>query len=162
MNKSRLLGLEGPNSSEYSNSRFVTLSLTGIVFLMMNDGLEQHHSVSVEVGPSINIDDGRSELKSSTSSTWSSLGRAIKRKLTNFSLVGYAASFLFAAVLTLGLISFCLWIIYLDFKKGAVFSISGWAQTVIVVLIGAWITDRPKFLKESSSSNHNQVPEKTE
>lgn len=91
------------------------------------------------------------ELKSSSNntSTWSSLGRAIKRKVTNFSLIGYSASFLFAAVLTLGLVGFCLWIIYLDFKKGAQFSISGWAQTVIGILIGAWITDRPKFYKNS-------------
>ena len=92
------------------------------------------------------------DLRSSTSTTISSLGRAIKRKLTNFSLLGYAASFLFAAILTLGIIAFCLWIIYLDFKRGTVFSISGWAQTVIGVLIGAWITDRPKFLESNKKS----------
>jgi len=69
--------------------------------------------------------------------------------MTNFSIVGYSASFLFAATLTLGLVAFCLWIIYLDFKSGASFSISGWAQTVIGILIGAWITDRPKFFKNN-------------
>jgi hypothetical protein len=61
---------------------------------------------------------------------------------------------LFAALLTLGLVAFCLWIIYLDFKKGSEFSISGWAQTVIGILIGAWITDRPKFYKSSSNQKN--------
>lgn len=97
------------------------------------------------------IESNGDDLRSSASSTWSSIARAAKRKLTNFSLIGYTASFLFAAILTIGLIAFCLWIIYLDFKRGTTFSISGWAQTVIGVLIGAWITDRPKFFGKSES-----------
>jgi hypothetical protein len=45
-------------------------------------------------------------------------------------------------------VGFCCWLIYLDFASGAQFSISGWAQSVITFIMGAWITDRPKFFKK--------------
>lgn len=60
-------------------------------------------------------------------------------------------AFLFAAVLSLGLTAFCLWIIYLDFKSGTQFSISGWAQSIITFLLGAWITDRPRFFNDKDT-----------
>lgn len=106
-----------------------TFSIVGLVIIMDVVGVE---------GVSLN-------------SSGSSFGRVIKRKLTNFSILGYSASFLFAAVITLGLIGFCCWLIYLDFVHGAQFTISGWAQSVITFLLGAWITDRPRFFKSKKS-----------
>ena len=95
--------------------------------------------------PSINASADSVETPSSASRQFA---RSIKRKVTNFSFIGYSAGFLFAAVLSLGLVGFCCWLIYLDFKTGAEFSISGWAQSVITFIMGAWITDRPKFFKD--------------
>ena len=96
------------------------------------------------IGTEIHIDSSGDSVPT----TSSRFARAIKKKLTTFSLVGYSAGFLFAAVLSLGLVGFCCWLIYLDFKTGAQFSISGWAQSVITFIMGAWITDRPKFFKD--------------
>jgi hypothetical protein len=62
-------------------------------------------------------------------------------------------AFLFAAVLSLGLTGFCCWLIWLDFDSGATFTISGWAQSIITFLLGAWITDRPRFFKEKKQKS---------
>jgi hypothetical protein len=81
-------------------------------------------------------------------STTSSLSKIVRRRKANFGFLSYTVSFSFAAILSLGLVAFCCWLIYLDFIHGAVFSISGWAQSIITFLLGAWITDRPKFFAD--------------
>jgi len=82
------------------------------------------------------------------SSTTSSLTKKLRNRFASFSLLSYTMGFLFAATLTLGLTAFCCWLIWLDFDNGAKFTISGWAQSIITFMLGAWITDRPKFFKE--------------
>jgi len=85
-----------------------------------------------------------------TASTTSSLTKKIKKRFASFSLLSYSASFVIAAILSLGLTAFCCWLIWLDFDNGATFTISGWAQSIITFLLGAWITDRPRFIKPDS------------
>lgn len=88
------------------------------------------------------------QISDDSINTASSTTRKLKKRFANFSLLSYSVGFVFAAILSLGLTAFCLWMIYLDFRTGATFSISGWCQSIITFLLGAWITDRPKFFKE--------------
>ena len=90
--------------------------------------------------------DLENELEPSTLGT-------IRRRLFNFALLSHSCGFLFAAFLTVGITAFCLWIIYLDWHRNVQFSLSGWAQSIITFMLGAWITDRPKFFKTNNNKN---------
>ena len=85
----------------------------------------------------------------SAPTTSSQVARKIKWILYRFSLLSYTSGFLLAAIFSLGIGGFCCYLIWLDFMSGAKFTISGWAQSIITFLLGAWVTHRPKFLKRN-------------
>ena len=102
------------------------------------------HGDHVEGGVEINVS------SDSAPTTSSSFARKLKKKWTNFALLGYSAGFLLAAIISLGVGAFACALIWYDFQRGAAFSISGWAQSVITFIMGAWITDRPRLFKKKS------------
>jgi len=77
----------------------------------------------------------------------SSFRRELKKVTFWYSLCSYSTWFIVALLISLVLIGYCLWILYIEYQKGDVGGIASWCQSIITFLLGAWITDRPRFIK---------------
>lgn len=83
------------------------------------------------------------EISSESNSTFR---RKIKKATFWYSLCSYSTWFLVALVISLTLIAFSLYVLVDAYQHGDA-SIACWCQSIITFLLGAWITDRPRFIK---------------
>lgn len=77
----------------------------------------------------------------------SSTTRRIRRALVKYNVLTHACGFLVAMILSFAAIGCALFILIHDYLHPELQS-SAWAEVTVAFILGIWLTNRPKFLKQ--------------